>query len=116
MSPYLQFSQAHSHPTASDSNMSLVGKLSLSTGNTLIYLFIYLFIAFLGPHVKHMEVPRLGVESVLWSRLSQPTPQLTAMLDPLTHSARPGIEPTSSRILVGFITAEHNRHSYKYSF
>ena len=25
-------------------------------------LFIYLFISFLGPHLQHMEVPRLGVE------------------------------------------------------
>ena len=29
-----------------------------------IYLFIYLFV-FLGPHLRHMEVPRLGVESEL---------------------------------------------------
>ena len=34
----------------------------------------------------------------------QPTPQLTARRDPLTHRARPGIEPTSSWILVGFLT------------
>ena len=29
-----------------------------------LYLFIYLFIylVFLGPYVKHMEVPKLGVE------------------------------------------------------
>ena len=30
----------------------------------LIYLFIYLFV-FLGPHLWHMEVPRLGVQSKL---------------------------------------------------
>ena len=30
-----------------------------------IYLFIYLFIYFLGPHLWHMEIPRLGVESEL---------------------------------------------------
>ena len=58
-----------------------------------IWLFIDLF--FLGPHLQHMEVPRVGVKSELWlpayttaiatqdPRLSlQPTPQLTAMLDP----------------------------------
>ena len=28
-------------------------------------LFIYLFICFLGLHLRHMEVPRLGVESEL---------------------------------------------------
>ena len=30
-----------------------------------IYLFIYLFIYLLGPHLQHMEVPRLRVESEL---------------------------------------------------
>ena len=28
-------------------------------------LFIYLFIVFLGPHLWHMEVPKLGVQSEL---------------------------------------------------
>ena len=28
-------------------------------------VFIYLFIVFLGLHLRHMEVPRLGVESEL---------------------------------------------------
>ena len=36
----------------------------------------------------------------------QPTPQLMATPDPLIHRARPGIEPTSSWILVRFITTE----------
>ena len=55
------------------------------------YLLIYL--GFLGPHPRHMEVPRLGVESELQLPASttatatpdlslQPTPQLTATLDP----------------------------------
>ena len=35
-----------------------------------------------------------------------PTQQLSAMLDPLTHWARPGIEPKSSWVLVGFVTTE----------
>ena len=54
--------------------------------------FLLLFFCFLGLHPRHMEVPRLGVKSevqlpayttVTWdlSRL-QPTPQLTATLDP----------------------------------
>ena len=34
----------------------------------------------------------------------QPTPQLMAMPDPLTHQVRPGIKPTSSWILVLFLT------------
>ena len=36
----------------------------------------------------------------------QPTPQLTAMPHPLTDGARLGIEPASSCILIGFVTAE----------
>ena len=34
----------------------------------------------------------------------QPTPQLTATPDPLTHWVRPGIKPTSSWILVRVLT------------
>ena len=30
----------------------------------------------------------------------------------LTHGARPGIEPKSSWILVGFLSAEHNGNSH----
>ena len=70
------------------------------------------FFPFLGPLLWHMEVPRLGIESELqlpayttataMLNLSCPTPQLTATLGSLTHSVRPGIEPTSSWILVGF--------------
>ena len=55
-----------------------------------IYLFILLFFFFKGPHVRHMEVPRLGVESEL-----QPPAYTTAtaMPDPsricdLHHSLR----------------------------
>ena len=40
-----------------------------------------------GAHQKHMDVPRLGVE-----------------LGSLTHWARPGMKPTSSWIIVGFLT------------
>ena len=50
-----------------------------------------------------MEVPGLGVESEL-QLLTYAT--AAAMPNPLTHSARPGTEPTSSWILVGFVTAE----------
>ena len=32
---------------------------------TDIYIDFYLFIIFLGPHPRHMEVPRLGVKSEL---------------------------------------------------
>ena len=84
-----------------------------------IFLFFYSF--FLGPHPPHMEVPRLGAESEL------PLPAhttATARWDPshicnlhnsstahgntgsLTHWARPGMEPASSWMLVGFIIVE----------
>ena len=74
--------------------------------------FIYLFV-FLGPHPAHMEVPRLGVKSEL---------QLPAYTtahgnaESLTHWARPGIEPTSSWVLVGFVTAERQWERPRFIF
>ena len=80
----------------------------------LKYFFFLSFLlacllAFLGLHLRHMEVPRLGVKLELQlpgyttatamsdlSLLSDLMPQ--GMPDPLTHSARPGIKPTSSWI------------------
>ena len=64
-----------------------------------------------------MEVPKLGLRATaaslhhshnnLGSKLhSRPTSPLTATPDPLTHWSRPGIEPVSSWILVGFVTSE----------
>ena len=77
---------------------------------------IYIFFFFLRLRLWHMEVPRLGVRLQLqllaytiatdyirskpWLR---PAPQVKTMPDPLTHWERPGIEPTSSWILVGFL-------------
>ena len=54
---------------------------------------IFIFFAFFGPHLWHMEVPRPGVEFELQlpayttatatqDPCLQPTPQFTAMLDP----------------------------------
>ena len=73
---------------------------------------------FLGPHPRHMEVPRLGGKSELQPK---PTPQpqqhqlgiravsvtyTTAHgnAGSLTHWVKPGIKPESSWILVGFGT------------
>ena len=67
-----------------------------------------------------MEVPRLVVESELQlpaglhhshsNARSEPplrlTPQLSAPSESFTHWARPGIEPASSWLLVGFLTTE----------
>ena len=55
--------------------------------------FFFLSFVFLGPHLLHMEVPRLGVQSELQlmayttaiatsDPCLQPTSQLTAMPDP----------------------------------
>ena len=84
--------------------------------NQFIYLFIfiYLFFCFLGPHPWHMEIPRLGSN---WSYSCWPMPQpqqcgiwarsvtyATAHGNArsLAHWARPGIEPSTSWFLVGF--------------
>ena len=57
-------------------------------------LFLFIVLSFLGPRPWHMEVPRPGVKSATAASLHhshsnarsklhlQPTPQLTAMLDP----------------------------------
>ena len=88
-----------------------------------IYLFIYLFtylltylFCFLGPHPRHMDVPRLGVQPEL--QLPAHT-TATAVWDPscvcnyttacgsarsLTHWAWPGIKPTTLGFLVGFVS------------
>ena len=64
------------------------------------FVFFFFFFAFLGPHLRHMEVPRLGVESEL-----QPSTYTTAHgnAGSLTQRARPGIEPLSSWMLLGFV-------------
>ena len=71
---------------------------------------IFFFFTFLGPHLQHVEVPRLGIEKKL-QLLAYAT--ATATRNPsaifvrahpnarsLTHWVRPGIKPTSSWILV----------------
>ena len=78
--------------------------------------FFFFFLFFLGSHLQHMEIPRPGIESEL-----QLPATATATQDPscvwdlhdssqqpesLTHWQRLGIKPTSSWILVGFVTAE----------
>ena len=51
--------------------------IGLSPG--IFFVFWGFFFVFLGPHMKHMEVPRLGVELELWL-LAYAT--ATAMQDP----------------------------------
>ena len=61
-------------------------------GTKFYFYFYFLIFAFLRPHPRHMDIPRLGVQSEL--QLSacttamgsepclRPTPQLTATQDP----------------------------------
>ena len=83
-------------------------------------IFFNLIFCFLGLHLQHMEVPRLGIELELQLLVCTTA---TEMPDPscicnLYHSSqpcqilnplRPGVKPTSSWILVGFVTAEPQR-------
>ena len=79
-------------------------------------LFVLFVCLFLGPQVWHMEILRLGFKSELQlPPQPQPQPQqcqtqayTTAHSNTrsLKHWARPGIKPTSSWILVGFVSAE----------
>ena len=64
-----------------------------------------------------MKVPRLGVESELqpqqrqiWA-LSATYTTAPSTTRSLTHWSRPGIEPASSLILIGFVTAEPQGNS-----
>ena len=69
-----------------------------------------IFVSLLGPHLRHMEVPRLGVQ------LELQLPAYTAAhgnAKSLTHWARPGIEPTTSWFLVGFVSAAPRRELLK---
>ena len=87
--------------------------------NTQSFFFYFLFFCFLGPHPRHMEVPRLGVQSELqWPAQPKPQPeQLGIRAASVTYTtvhsnalsptlwARPGIEPTFSWLPVGFASA-----------
>ena len=76
--------------------------------NNLLTFFLFVF---LGPHPRHMEVPRLGFESepqLLAYTTATATLGLSCLCDlhhgrgncgSLIHRGRPGIEPTSSQRL-----------------
>ena len=70
----------------------------------------FFFLVFLGPYLQHMEVPRPGVELELQMSAyttATATQDLSCICKTgsLAHWARPGIEPASSWILVGFVSA-----------
>ena len=114
--------------------LSLVARLSTvwfrrfvteqSKSLTYILLFrgpfylVILFFCFLGPHLWHREVPRLGVKSKLQlpgyipqaqqCRIRATSVTYTTLhgdARSLTHWARPGIQPVTSWLLVGFVSA-----------
>ena len=78
--------------------------------NTAFQIIFFFFFVFLGLHMCHMEVPRVGVESELQLpayTTATATPDLNYVFDlhltathsnsrSLTHWARLGIKPTSS--------------------
>ena len=80
------------------------------------FFFFFFFLVFRAALEAHSQATgRIGAiatslhhsqSNTLSEPHLQPTPQLTAMLDSLTHWVRPGIEPKSSWILVGFVTVE----------
>jgi len=59
--------------------------------------FFFFFLSFLGPRLRHLEIPRLGVKSEL-QLLTYTTAHGNA--GSLTHWARPGIEPATLCMLV----------------
>ena len=75
--------------------------------------FPFFFFAFLGPHLQHIEIPRVPIRATSCQPTPQPQPQQCKIqaesstyttghgnAGSLTHWARPGIEPASSWILV----------------
>ena len=96
----------------------LVAALKRFTSTCVMICIFFFFLCLLGPHVGHVGVPRLGVKLEL-----QPSAYTTAtamwdlslvfdlyhnpwqcwILSPLSEA---GIEPASTWIVVGFVTAE----------
>ena len=79
-----------------------------------LFKFYFIFV-FWGLHLRHMQVPRLGVTlelqlPVCMTAIATPDPSLVCEAHgnagSLTHWARPGLVPSSSWMLVGFIASE----------
>ena len=87
---------------------SLLFLCNIGYKNTLC-LFVCLFVFVIwGPHSRHMEAPRLGVQSAAAAGLrhshSNTDPSHNARS--LTHWTRLGIKPLSSCMIVSFISPE----------
>ena len=92
------------------------------TSNSFCFLG-FLFFA-LGLHPRHMEVPRLGIQSEL-QLLATAVPDLSRICDLhhssqqlriLNHWARPGIKPANSWLLLGFVSTVPPRKLLKQFF
>ena len=93
----------------------------LTPTESILYLFIYF--SLLGPHPRHMEVPRLGVKFRAIAAYATVTatwdlscvcdlPHSSQHAGSLTQWMRQGMEPASSLILVGFTPAEPQQELY----
>ena len=79
-------------------------------------LFFGDFFVFLGPHLQHMEIPRLGVESELQLRLQPLQIQATSVTystaygntGSLNHWTRPGIDLRPHGYQSGSLPLSHN--------
>ena len=92
--------------------------LILQFFKTFFLFLIFVLFCFLGPYLWRMKVPRVGVElelQLLAYAIAIAMPDMSCVcglhhsaqqLQILNHWGRPGIEPTSSWILVRFVTAE----------
>ena len=99
------------------------------SGTTLNHTWWQFFVCFLEPNPQHKEVPRLGVEYELQLpayTTATATSDLSRVCD-LHHSSgqhrilnplsrRPGIEPTSSWILVRFVSTEPQGEILRWQF
>ena len=87
------------HPTVSLQSTALGAPRNSGSRMSPNFAFFVCLFVFLGPHPWHMEVPRLGVE------LELQLPAYTTAhgnAGPLTHWARPGIEPAFSWMIDSF--------------
>ena len=93
----------------------VLNPLHHSRNSCFFNFLIFWSFVFLGPHLQHMEIPRLGVN---WNCSYRPMPQpqqcgiqatcVTYIIahwnaGSLTHWERPGMESTSSWILLGLV-------------
>ena len=79
-----------------------------------LWIFFFFFFCFLGLHLQDVDVPRLGVQLELQLLATATATRNPSHVCDLHHSsrqcwihdpwARPGIEPTSSWIVVGFVS------------